>query len=487
MESLTRTFKVQIILFLLTTSAFLQAQADESLPQLIRASQQFDANTTLEDLLTLPQEQLAQNFLNLQMQLMSRSEDSGGGWASNGGEHHLQKDNAWFLGASSISYCIERSSDFFFSKSQLQEMVREGFNEWRAFFSNYKLTRKLDMEGPKRKVSFKDGISRTVSTNFVEVPCQYDQQGQVKEIDGGVVFLFGKKNSTITNYHRVGNVEQLGVAIRKSYDHVNFQSTGFIWIDNFSAQRARMKHMVVHEQGHVFGMKHDSVFVMDEDVAYKVSDDNNFADDFFGKIESKAWKYRLLENVEYVVTANFGRKFLERAREVVAPRNQRPARTIAKCLNQDFMPNITIPKEARLLFRLRPRGCHKFTLKFTQGPRATKVKIYTLKMETLRGTSIVLKGKMFAPKIPPRESFAPGVFSEFKVQTHERTFLKWLRLLADHRSPELPIRGHFQHGNLPLATRITNRKGIFLEVFLPNSKKWWVLNNIHNRFLTKSL
>jgi len=67
--------------------------------------------------------------------------------------------------------------------------------------------------------------------------------------------MFGVKNDVIAASIENGGHHGAGLAVRGQIDMKTYRSHDFLWIDNFSDDRARIKHMFLHELGHVLGMK----------------------------------------------------------------------------------------------------------------------------------------------------------------------------------------------------------------------------------------
>lgn len=330
---------------------------------------------------TLTNEQLIQETI---INIEAASE--GGGWTGTGGNFHLHESNIWYMGNKEIPYCIGRANDYPLSEIELTRLVNQSFSQWKQFFNHYgMLNKNINVNNGKFSVQFPDFKNRSINFNFKKVECTLDAKGEIQEIKNGLVFLFGVSNSVVLKNQSTAHT-QLGVSLRKLYDHKNYVSTGFIWLKDFSTEINKIKHLLLHEIGHILGMKHDSVFVMDEDIAYQLRDNQKYSRDYFGDIESPAWMYRLEEGKTYNLTATRGR---------VLP---------TKCFDSDYMPNKFLPGYVKKLFNLKERGCHKLVLSYVKDGTNASQKMFKLQMMNLKGdVSREFRGVLKASVIKPRE------------------------------------------------------------------------------------
>lgn len=193
-----------------------------------------------------------------------------GGIGDGGGEQVTAEINPWRVGPGPIEYCIERAADFPQSKQVLSELVAETFSDWEAFFAKYQMNRPFQgnvAEVPKV----------TLPPSAREVPSCTDVKTQIR-------FLFGVKSNEALRYKSRYADRVIGFAHRTNYDKSTFQGSGVVWISphNFYEDhtgsltntfpdwtwRASLKHQLLHEVGHVFGMPHNSTWVMDAEVMH---------------------------------------------------------------------------------------------------------------------------------------------------------------------------------------------------------------------------
>jgi hypothetical protein len=223
-------------------------------------------------------------LLGLLVWLISLQVFAFGGFSGNGADYARDQNNPWFLGTAPVFYCLRFSPTYKLSAAESRAVVEEAIAEWRGFFKKYGFDQNTigDRRYSRR---FPDGVSRAIALDFREAS---DCANNSAELE----IMFGLKNDLIKASIEHGGHHGAGLAVRSQIDVKSYRSHGFLWIDNFSDDRARVKHMFLHEFGHVLGMKHDSVHVMDENIADWVFNPK-YEKRFIGKIESDYWKYSL--------------------------------------------------------------------------------------------------------------------------------------------------------------------------------------------------
>ena len=209
--------------------------------------------------------------------------EGGNGWSSGGGGFHRGVNNIWYLGDRSVQYCIGSDPSYPLELEKLEEMVKQGLNEWGNFFKKYKLDKEsVSLNFSRRFVPLiQKKLKPSLKFEYIGV-CPKDNQ----KINERLHFLFGVKHKVVESFKKVSSENSLGLAIRKKYNHSTLRNGGLIWISSDLKGEKRIKHLLLHELGHVFGMRHDSVFVMNEDVAYELRDNESLGPEYFGKIES---------------------------------------------------------------------------------------------------------------------------------------------------------------------------------------------------------
>lgn len=211
------------------------------------------------------------------------------GFSTNGGTPSADQGNVWFLGEEPVEYCVEslRSEN----RSAAAAMVREAIDDWIAFFHKYELD-----QFSFGALAGKPGLK--LALNFREVEKCTRPEHQIR-------FLFGVKTPEVERALET-EVNAFGLALRRPYDHQTYRTGGQVYLRELHFTGSRLKHLILHELGHVFGMEHDSVFVMDERVVDLVRGLTNSYTEL-GKIESTTWPYRLQEKQRIDFSAN-GRK-----------------------------------------------------------------------------------------------------------------------------------------------------------------------------------
>lgn len=183
----------------------------------------------------------------------------GGGMDSGGGDlKPAHEGAAWFLGDGQISFCIERSSSFIYSKEELQNQVKWSLNQW----GNYLKERLYGLPLP-----WEEEPEIMISTNFVFWETCHD------DID--LTFYFGKKTPLIEKlFYRY--TAPIGFAYKSHYK--DGWGKGFIWIKNEISAKYNWDHgnslitILLHEVGHIFGNPHFDESIMREDIAKYISE-----------------------------------------------------------------------------------------------------------------------------------------------------------------------------------------------------------------------
>jgi hypothetical protein len=225
-----------------------------------------------------------------------------GGWTGvGGGLSSYDQENIWFIGDEAIPYCIIRSKKAP-PKASLNIMIQRNAEKWRSFFSRYELDQiNLGKDNYRR---FPDKIPRKLSLHFeestscdsIEKFCDTDNFNEEQcnqSLRHTVLFLVGKKNKVVEKFIEM-NGPGIGAAIRTEYNHLTYRSGGIVWVENpidFNQWGwSQYSHILLHEMGHVLGMKHDSCWVMATKIA-SIIKNSTFATNFLEKVESANWPF----------------------------------------------------------------------------------------------------------------------------------------------------------------------------------------------------
>lgn len=219
-----------------------------------------------------------------------------GGWSGNGGSPTTDVNNIWFMGADPIPYCLFVSSDIM-AVDAVHEMIKINNERWRIFFKKYAMDQQKFGENNSY---FKDRIPRGLSLDFALAPncSEVKNECLLKEssveqcheaLKDKVLFLIGEPNKVIKNYlSNNGKVD--AISLRTNYNHDSLRSGGIVWIKKLkNGGWSTYSHLLLHEMGHVFGMKHDSCWVMASNVSDNLQLSYGVAK--LETIESPSWPY----------------------------------------------------------------------------------------------------------------------------------------------------------------------------------------------------
>jgi hypothetical protein len=446
-------------------------------------SQELDlSNTTSEDLLRNATNDRLNNRLNRRGSGVLARE---GGWTGNGGGFGEVSNNIWFIGQTEIPYCIQTSPDYPFSKKNVEEVIIKSLTKWKNFFKKYDLLKnKLvgDYEFDKlNNIKFLDGKNRGINFNFVKKEKCESQSGNELQ------FLFGLENEVITNYKKFSMDHPFGLAVRESYNHADFTHKGIVWIDKFTKDEKELKHIVLHELGHVFGMKHNSVYVMDEKVAELLTKNRKFQSSYLGNIESDSWIYDLKKGSSVVLTSAKGRRMHSRRRNVLR-------RADKICEKETYQLNSKLPRFVRKELLIPAIGCHEIVLKLENDTRAypmmnnrrgrhrRKAKAFNLKINLDNGYSTGLNGSFKRTEGQRPEMKGPGVMTKVIFDKGDRKKKLIHKLTLEKTASKFPLTGNFILNNQFIPAKISSSKGLVIELNFPRTGRWWTLKTSNNEF-----
>ena len=423
-----------------------------------------------------------QNIQRMNQFTQSLSSDEGG-WSGNGGGSRDESDNIWFIGNDPIKYCISKGEDFPLEGKKILTLIESNIKKWLAFFESYDLLNKKLAQGYAHqrlnRLEFKDGKNRGLSTDFIYT-------NECKE--ARLQFLFGVENKVIKNYKKFSSEHPYGLAVRQKYDHKKYNHKGIIWIDQFTKKEKEIEHILLHELGHIFGMKHDSVPVMDEKLSQFLGKKGDFLTKFLGKIESDSWTYGFKINHPIIMSSNKGMRIRNRASGRAGHRDGRRRYGSSFCGDETFSPNLTIPKEILSSLNLNSMNCHRVTLTMTgsEQHRMRSFNSFTLKIEqsNTKYAQTIFSGVFMASAGRKERIDGPGVvtelkFDKFSNHTKRKHFFRKLTLKKSTNL--LPLTGKFNLGNESFPTKISSNRGLVIEIFIPEANKWWTLKTHYNQ------
>lgn len=184
------------------------------------------------------------------------------GWNSGGGKLLKHATNPWFLeNTADVEYCIDFDQNYFdVGQERLEQLVGEALSEWKLAFA-YAKDRTYE-EGELEPF----GQLRVATQNFWLTKCHAD-------VD--IRFQFGKLSKTQAEKYFNDPRKFVGTAVRTHYDLKQLTSKGFVYIAPMDGplrpelqnmhpnpwivdNNSILKVIIMHEIGHIFGMKHEN-------------------------------------------------------------------------------------------------------------------------------------------------------------------------------------------------------------------------------------
>lgn len=446
---------MKLILFLFTVTTSFQLLA-QKIPNCVEASQGLGLGQPNSGLQSLNSSNIDNNS-SFQSRL-SRA----GGWTGNGGDFSEVNDNIWFIGNKTINYCIIPSDQFILSKSEIENILLSSFNKWKDFFKKYDLLKPLTARrlGSNRQssISFLDGIERGANFNFkINSDC--------KKSD--LKFFFGVENKIIKEYKKFETEHPYGFAIRKTYDHEKFLNTGLIWIKNVN-NKSHVEHTLLHELGHVFGMKHDSVYIMRSSMAVEMESQKSIF--LKNEIESKSWPYRFTRGSSLKLSP-------------VRPKGMRRNR----CSTASSFQAARTSKFYSSLIQVKQSDCLLVNIK-SLGKVDKRGVMFELSIDNLTTQAhTLLKGYFKSKRKILAKNKGPGVFTQLLKQNIRRPMSKkvvWKKLYLDKKE-NYELSGSFKVKDKVIPAKLIQDKGATLDLYIPGDDVWLTLKSSNKRIISE--
>lgn len=240
------------------------------------------------------------------------------GSGAHGGHPLYDFNNPWNVGSAEIPVCIETENhndhDF------LVREVKSAVNQWQEFFAKYKIDERSFVLNsiPEDKGPF------VLATRFFGYKSCKELSPENIAKDNTIAFKFSKTSPFPVDSYSNFNY-RFGFAVRRGkYDSHTLRNGGDIWVrlDEWAGLstegRSKLRHVLLHEIGHVFGMPLNSVWVMDEDLSFALGEHSGSTystlvwpdtSTYLGQIESPSWVYKMLPGTSLdlsSVTASIG-------------------------------------------------------------------------------------------------------------------------------------------------------------------------------------
>ncbi len=291
-----------------------------------------------------------------------------------------------------------------------------------------------------------DGINSSelpvVNTNLVEV-------ADCDKPDEQIVFKFGGTNPQLESALVQGDWS-LALSVRGDYNHSTYRNGGTVWVREYMYTQSQLKHMILHELGHVFGMGHDSVHVMNRQVADMIVRRGSAYDEYYGHIESPTWPYRL--NSGDIVDFTFiGRNVGYTEPNFLLP-------FVRDVIGFELDKSHKLRLAANLSSSVG--NAWKLDLEFT---------------ESATGKQAVFSGYFaWVEQIPNYVTGyrGPALYTTYHCGSCGQNGRAWKRFL-DGRASGMNAHGYFVYNGVQFPAVLEHRKGLFLQMFVTGKNGWW--------------
>ncbi len=360
------------------------------------------------------------------------------GHSTNGGVFTLDSDNVWFLGDAPIEYCVTNSPHFSFSRDELRAIASESLRAWKSFFEEYRLD-KESFTG----IPLHNQLRLSLSFREVETCNKPDEQ---------LHFAFGTQTPLIKKALE-SQESALGLSVRGDYNHESFRNGGSVWFRATKYTEGELKHLVLHELGHVFGMEHDSVYVMDRHIADYLQSGGRYRS-MLGLIESSAWPYRF-EPGDLI-------DFTEGGRE-----------------KYRYEPNFLLVF-LREIIGFDRNNNHSVKLRYVSNEELTRAAVFKLSLlEFETGKSTEMSGTFSLRPLAGTQTVGfrgPVLYTRFQCD-HCSSGAYHTRKYLDRVPAGLEAYGSFNLNGVVMPALLEQKKGAYLKVFVPQRNAWWTVEN----------
>lgn len=362
------------------------------------------------------------------------------GHSSNGGAPSVDNENVWFLGDETVEYCIVIDKSFPFTYGAVQKMVASSIADWIDFFDEQDLN---DANFPG-----------TVKGRSLKLALNFKQVSECHKPKEQIVFMFGGMADSIKDALKYDE-GALGLSVRGEYNHKTFRNGGIVWIKNWPYEAAELKHIVLHEVGHVFGMQHDSVHVMDGKIADHLIK-KQIPENLLGQIESSLWPYRFSTD-KVIDFAETGRNEID---------------------GMLAEPNLLL-NYLWEIFGLQKNGYHLAAITSTtsETPGNLKLRFEIYEFETLE--HIIFDGTFHIGKLVNNQrdgERGPVLYTDWDCEQCGRKAERCVHYL-DVRSANMTANGSFSRGGVVYPAVLEQKKGLVLKIFIPQKNAWWTSEN----------
>jgi hypothetical protein len=230
---------------------------------------------------------VSKKWIALALLLVLRTGLAREGSGAHGADIEADQNNVWFLGNDPIPYCLTIEAGSKLDRAEILKQIDEAFNDWNVFFRKHGYDKFEFGGGPENTrfgAEFKDRQPRKLSLQARKI----DACGApTRQLEFRFSSESGLKWSLDANH-------AFGAAVRGPYDHSTYRTGGTVWISTKLESAAERKHILLHELGHVFGMSHNSTYVMFEKPGRLIPQARAFKKaDVLGIIESSSWRFMI--------------------------------------------------------------------------------------------------------------------------------------------------------------------------------------------------